>query len=73
MEFEGTVKNGVIIMDNVQQFPEGARVIVRLEEQGAQIKLTLAEKLLKHAGTVTDLPPDFAEQHDHYIHGTPKR
>jgi len=29
--------------------------------------------LLKYAGKVPDLPPDFAEQHDHYIHGTPKR
>jgi hypothetical protein len=28
---------------------------------------------LKLAGTVDDLPPDMAEQHDHYIHGTPKR
>ena len=73
MEFEGTVKNGVIVMDDVQHFPEGARVKVRLEEQSTQLKPTLAEKLLKLAGTVPDLPPDFAEQHDHYIHGTPKR
>ena len=25
--------------------------------------------MLKHAGTVPDLPADMAEQHDHYIHG----
>jgi hypothetical protein len=29
--------------------------------------------LLKIAGTVKNLPPDFAAQHDHYVHGTPKR
>lgn len=29
--------------------------------------------LLKLAGTLSDLPPDFAAEHDHYIHGTPKR
>jgi hypothetical protein len=34
-------------------------------------KPTLSERLLKHAGTVPDLPPDLAERHDHYIHGTP--
>jgi len=36
-------------------------------------KPTLSERLLKHAGTVPDLPPDMAEQHDHYTHGTPKQ
>ena len=30
-------------------------------------------KLLELAGTAKGLPPDMAEQHDHYIHGTPKR
>jgi len=29
--------------------------------------------LLKFAGTLSDLPSDFAAEHDHYIHGTPKR
>ena len=29
--------------------------------------------VLKFAGTVDDLPSDFAENHDHYIHGAPKR
>ena len=29
--------------------------------------------MLKFAGCVPGLPADFADQHDHYIHGTPKR
>ena len=33
----------------------------------------ILDVLLKHAGTPTGLPSDLAEQHDHYIHGTPKR
>jgi hypothetical protein len=28
---------------------------------------------LEVAGTAEGLPPDFAAEHDHYIHGTPKR
>lgn len=44
-----------------------ARVV--LEE--AEKKLTLAG-LLKYAA-LPDIPADFAEQHDHYIHRTPKR
>ena len=29
--------------------------------------------MLKLAGAAKDLPPDFAAEHDHYIHGTPRR
>jgi hypothetical protein len=31
------------------------------------------EALLEIAGTAEGLPPDFAENHDHYLHGAPKR
>jgi hypothetical protein len=31
------------------------------------------EALLEVAGTAEGLPPDFAENHDHYLHGAPKR
>jgi hypothetical protein len=33
---------------------------------------TLAEQLGDLIGSVTDLPPDMAEHHDHYLHGAPK-
>jgi hypothetical protein len=71
MEFEGTVQNGVIVVDQPQVLPEGAKVKIVMETSGKTP--TLAERLLKHAGTVPDLPSDLADQHDHYIHGTPKR
>jgi hypothetical protein len=31
------------------------------------------EALLEIAGTAAGLPPDFAENHDHYLHGAPKK
>ena len=34
---------------------------------------TLETLLSEVAEMVRDLPPDLAAQHDHYIHGTPKR
>ena len=71
MSLEGTVSNGTIVLDRPLSWPEGTRVQVVVEPVGKQP--TLAERLLKHAGTVSDLPADLAEQHDHYIHGTPKR
>ena len=71
MAFEGTVLNGTIVLDDPQTLPEGARVEVVLKPTNDQPK-TLREFLLKYAGCMTDLPADLAEQHDHYIHGTPK-
>ena len=71
MELEGTVQNGVVVVDNQAVLPEGARVKILIEAAAA--RPTLADRLLRHAGTVPGLPSDLAEQHDHYIHGTPKR
>jgi hypothetical protein len=48
------------------------KAAARREREGHEPS-TLAETLLSIAGTVHDLPPDFAAQHDHYIHGASKR
>ena len=37
-----------------------------------QKQATLYETLKPIIGTIADLPSDFAQQHDHYIHGTPR-
>jgi hypothetical protein len=34
---------------------------------------TVWENLLEIAGTAKGLPDDYASEHDHYIHGTPKK
>lgn len=77
MLLEGTVINGTIVLDGDEKLPEGTRVEVAVKDSdtfaNTEKKPTLSEQLLKHAGTVSDLPTDMAEQHDHYIHGTPKR
>jgi Rad3-related DNA helicase len=72
MSFEGEVKNGVVVFDEGHQIPDGTRVevIVRATPQKST---TLRDRLLKLAGTVDDLPSDMARNHDHYIHGAPKR
>jgi len=71
MTLSGTVINGTVVLDDPHDLPEGARVEVVIKP--VEGKTTLQKVLLKHAGCVTDLPADMAEQHDHYIHGTPKR
>jgi hypothetical protein len=78
MEFEGTVTNGTIVVDGDAKLPEGARVEITIKETAQQPQPETQSKptllnLLKLAGIAKDLPADFAAQHDHYIHGTPKR
>ncbi len=74
MLLEGVVRNGKIELDPPKELPEGTRVEVfmKTETTGAETKPSLLS-LMKIVGTAKDLPVDFADQHDHYIHGTPKR
>ncbi len=71
MELQGTIQNGVIVVDHPEILREGAIVTVIVQEADAR-EPTLAN-LLKYVGTVDDLPSDMAINHDHYIHGAPKR
>ena len=76
MTLPGTVVNGLIVLDSSQQLPEGTRVEVVVREPAVgstEPKRTLAQRLLRLAGTVKDLPSDMARNHDHYLHGAPKR
>ena len=72
MTFDGIVRNGTIVLDQGATLPEGTRVKVVADTQDAEGQPTHLS-LLKLAGMAKDLPADFAAQHDHYIHGTPKR
>ena len=56
---------------------ELTEVDLRLREQ-LQEKIrpggkSWGEALLEVAGTVKGLPSDYAENHDHYLHGLPRR
>lgn len=71
MTYRGHIQNGVVILDEKVDLPDGT--VVRIEPiVGAQTK-SLADQFADVIGTVPDLPCDMSEQHDHYIHGTPKR
>jgi len=71
IKYRGHVKNGVVLLDDAVKLPEGAAVRVELaeEERGP----ALAERLRDVIGIAKGLPPDLAEQHDHYAHGKPKK
>ena len=81
----GTIQNGAVVLDPGPVLPDGTKVDVipsavgRNEESTPPTPDQVTKKkgslsfLLKYAGKAVDLPADLAEQHDHYIHGTPKR
>lgn len=71
MQYEGHVAGGVIVLDEKADLPEGTRV--RIVPLVANEPRTLAERFQNVIGKAHSLPEDMAAQHDHYIHGSPKR
>ncbi len=71
MTYRGHVQGGVVILDDETSLPEGT--VVAIEPIESVRQMTLAERYKDIIGIAPDLPPDMAENHDHYIHGTPKK
>ena len=65
-EFSRQSREGVVVLPPEANLPDGTAVKIEPVEPALR-------KLLRLAGTVKNLPPDFAENHDHYLHGRPKR
>ena len=70
MTYRGRVKDGAVVLDELIPLPDGAEVLI---EPVAEECPTLYEQLKDVIGIASDLPVDMAENHDHYIHGLPKR
>jgi hypothetical protein len=70
--YRGHIQNGVVVLDETTDLPEGARVQVALAPSATEAG-TLGERLMKFAGRLEGLPPDLARNHDHYSHGAPKK
>jgi hypothetical protein len=72
MSYMGTVSKGTVILPSDANLPDGTRVRVEPIEEICASE-PVGKKLIALAGILKDLPSDFAENHDHYVHGTPKR
>lgn len=77
MIYRGRVRNGTIVLEDEVHLSEGTAVNVEPVETSAaadesQVP-TLSERLRNVIGIVDGLPADFAENHDHYIHGAPRK
>jgi len=69
------VKDGQIVLPPGVEYPDGAtlRIHVVKEEKVEDNRPTVWEVLKKYDGIAGDLPPDAAENHDHYLYGHPKK
>jgi hypothetical protein len=74
MTYRGHVRNGVVVLANGATLPDGAEVRVELVESGmSQDGVSLYDRYKPFIGILDNLPEDLAAQHDHYIHGTPRK
>ena len=76
MTYRGHVKSGVVVLDEPAELQEGEEVTVQVKRHGAaseQEAPTLYEQLQDVIGIAEGLPADLAENHDHYLHGHPKK
>lgn len=72
--YTGEVRDGVVVFEaETPPLGEGTKVRVEPVTDEGLSTPTLADRLRPVIGVVKGLPRDFARQHDHYIHGTPKR
>ena len=78
MTYRGHVKNGVVVLDQPAELPEGMPVEVTPLDRSSvaapeqEAMPTLYERLKDVIGTVEG-PPDLADNHDHYLYGVPKK
>lgn len=72
MTYKGHVENGVIVLDEDAELPEGTAVRVEAIPTDEALE-GLRKGLLELSGIVKGMPPDMARNHDHYIHGTRKK
>jgi hypothetical protein len=72
MTYRGRVKDGVIVLEPPAALPEGSEVDVSPKAEPEVIP-TLNERFKDVIGILDELPSDMAENHDHYVHGAPKR
>ena len=71
MTYKGHIKNGIVVLDDPVKLPDGAEVRVEVLEPKSEP--TLADRLRSVIGSVKGLPSDLARNHDHYLHGRPKK
>ena len=82
MSIRGHFENGVIVLDEPAALEEGAAVLIEPFAAPAKPPSDISlegrpilngGQLLEFSGIMEGYPPDMARNHDHYLHGRPKK
>jgi hypothetical protein len=75
MSFIAVVENGAIKVPAGVDFPDGTRVVVAPAEEVTPMggEPSLFESLSEFVGCIDSGLGDLADNHDHYLYGSPKR
>ena len=80
MTYRGQVRNGVVVFDGSAPLADGTIVEVAPAQPAGQAPATEAggepswgDVLKDVIGKAEGLPSDMARNHNHYLHGSPKR
>ena len=75
MTYRGYVKKGVILLRGGASLADGTEVRIEPVKPASKraARKTLGQKMLNYAGVVKGLPSDLARNHDHYVHGRPRK
>lgn len=78
MVLRGHVEGQTVVLEEPSGLPDGTPVQVEVLANSepkpvTDASQTLYEQLRGIIGLVSDLPSDLAENHDFYLHGTPKK
>jgi hypothetical protein len=76
--YRGKYKNGTVVLPKGVNIPEGAEVEVTpvgktSDGKDTESDSSFYQRYKEFIGVLDGLPSDLAENHDHYLYGTPKR
>lgn len=71
MSYRGTVSGGVVVLPPEAKLADGT--VVTVEVAPSSQHRTFYERFREFAGIAKDMPSDLAMNHDHYLHGHPKK
>jgi hypothetical protein len=72
MKYTGKVRDGVVVLEGSPPLKDGTVVAVEPLEQTSRGS-NLGQRLKRFSGSAKGLPQDMARNHDHYLHGRPKK
>jgi hypothetical protein len=73
MIYQGTVQNGLVVIENGVQLPEGSPVRVEIKTQVELETDSEIDPIFQMGDLAVDLGvPDLATNIDHYLYGHPK-